>query len=199
MNVAHAPAVPANFDPKHEYEENPFMTGFVVPVRRKRVSVGEADEVLVSTTTGEITDVPTIARSIEVDTERFVKIYIAQIGVFFSLPARAMKLAEVLLHEMSRLPGSDMVYLNRDAAGKYFKQTGAETTMSKVTYHRALSDLLSAGLIAYSDRPGLFFLNPHVFFNGDRVRFVSEYRRKRASKMERLEEAGQQRLDLSDT
>ena len=139
---------------------------------------------------------PTISRSFEVYTERFVKLYVAQVGVFFSLPQRALRLSEVLLHEMSRMPGSDMVYLNKSAAEKYFKDKGTKSGMSKVTYHRALMDLLTAGLIAYSDRPGLFFLNPNVFFNGDRVRFVTEYRKKKVRERQRLEEAGQQSLPL---
>ena len=190
------PAKPPGFDPKKEYEENPFLKGFRVPIRRKRATIGEPDEVIVSTTTGEITESPVISRSYDVDAERFVKLYIAQIGVFFSLPQRALRLAEVLLHEMSRLPGTDMVYLNRDAAEKYFASKGQGPGLSKVTYHRALLDLLNAGLLAYSDRPGLFFLNPHVFFNGDRVKFVTEYRRKKKREFEALEKAGQQRLDF---
>lgn len=188
--------IPAKVDPKREYSTNPFLDGFRVPVRRKKVEVGEPDEVIVSTTTGEITAIPTITRSFEVDTERFVKLYIAQVGVFFSLPQRALRLSEVLLHEMSRMPNSDMVYLNKAAAENYFKNRDGRAGMSKVTYHRALMDLLEAGLIAYSDRPGLFFLNPNVFFNGDRVKFVTEYKRKKIKDRERLEEAGQQTLSL---
>lgn len=192
------PAVPASFDPKHQYEENPFMQGFTVPVRRKNVAMGESDEVLVNTTTGEVSDVPQITRSVEVDTEKFVKVYTAQLGVFFSLPSRAMQLAEVLLFEMSRFVGSDVVFLNQHAAEKYFKSLDRKP-MSKQTYHRALNDLLVTGLIAYSDRPGLFFLNPHVFFNGNRVKFVTEYRKAARGKLssEALEKMGQARLPFA--
>jgi hypothetical protein len=194
--VVPVPAVPKNFDPKHPYETNPFMHGFAVPVRRKNVSAGEADEVIVNTTTGEIDSSPMISRRVLVDSERFVKVYTAQLGVFFSLPSRAMQLAEVLLREMSRFAGTDMVYLNQAAAERHFKSLNRKA-MSKQTYHRALSDLLGAGLIAYSDRPGLFFLNPHVFFNGDRIKFVTEYKRNSSgSRMRELEEAGQTSLPL---
>lgn len=195
--TADVPAVPRDFDPKHEYEENPFLNGFSVPVRRKRVQVGETDDVIVNTKTGEVTDIPTVTRYVEVDTDVFVKLFVGQIGVFFSLPNRAMKLAEVLMYEMGRFAGTDMVYLNQAAAERYFRKTG-KSGMSKVTYHRALSDMLNAGLIAYSDRPGLFFLNPHVFFNGDRARFVTEYRKKKVREREQLEAAGQQRLDFDN-
>lgn len=189
------PAVPADFDPKRSYEANPFLEGFAVPVRRKNMVMGESDQVLVSTTTGEVSEVPQITRSVEVDTDKFVKVYTAQLGIFFSLPARAMQLAEVLLYEMSRLVGTDVVFLNQHAAEKYFARLDRKP-MSKQTYHRALNDLLVAGLIAYSDRPGLFFLNPHVFFNGNRVKFVTEYRRRKLSSAA-LEKAGQARLPFN--
>jgi hypothetical protein len=41
---------------------------------------------------------------------------------------------------------------------------------------------------------GSFWINPTLFFKGDRVAFITEYRRKKETEQDRLEQEGQQRL-----
>lgn len=48
--------------------------------------------------------------------------------------------------------------------------------MSEKTFNRGLRELLDKGFIA-PKTPGLFWVNPALFFKGDRVRFVREYKR----------------------
>ena len=60
----------------------------------------------------------------------------------------------------------------------YFTET-AQETMSKASFHRAVKEMLDKSFIAETVLPGLFFINPNLFFNGDRVRFVNEIKRKR--------------------
>ena len=43
------------------------------------------------------------------------------------------------------------------------------------TFYRGLKELLKHSFIAYSDIPNKFWINPHLFFNGDRVKFITEY------------------------
>lgn len=82
--------------------------------------------------------------------------------------------------ELSRLPpASDQVFLNAASVESYFTKKGRKPP-SRATFTRALDELVRKGFVAYSDRPGLFYINPAIFFNGDRARFVTEFRRKRA-------------------
>ena len=64
---------------------------------------------------------------------------------------------------------------------------------SSATYYRVIEELIAKGFIAPSENTHLFF-NPAIFFNGDRVRFVTEIRRKKVSAQERLERQGQAAL-----
>jgi hypothetical protein len=41
---------------------------------------------------------------------------------------------------------------------------------------------------------GSFWINPTLFFKGDRVAFITEYRRNKETEQDRLEQEGQQRL-----
>ena len=40
--------------------------------------------------------------------------------------------------------------------------------------YRAIIELTEAGLIADADTPWKYFINPAVFWNGDRARFITE-------------------------
>jgi hypothetical protein len=94
-----------------------------------------------------------------------------------------------------RLGDGDQVYLTEKQLGETLKNHGLKAP-SSASYYRALEELITKGFVAPSTNPPLFFINPAIFFNGDRVRFVTEIRRKRTTKMEALEEAGQQALSL---
>ena len=60
-----------------------------------------------------------------------------------------------------------------------------------------MTELTEKGFVAPSVDTNLWFVNPAIFFNGDRVRFVTELQRKRKSRMQELEAAGQTKLDLT--
>ena len=38
--------------------------------------------------------------------------------------------------------------------------------------------MLDKGFIAESEHPNFYWINPHLFFNGDRMVFINEYRKK---------------------
>jgi hypothetical protein len=102
-----------------------------------------------------------------------------------------------LIDELSqaRYMNGDQIYLNYNSVRGYFERHGAKP-LAKTTYMTALAELVEKGFVAPSTNPNLFFINPAIFFNGDRIRFVTEIRRKKVSSQERLEAAGQQRLGL---
>jgi hypothetical protein len=66
-----------------------------------------------------------------------------------------------------------------------------------------MRELVEKEFLAASPSIGLYWLNPSFVWNGDRLAFVKEYRRKGAAssdmiQREKLEAAGQMRIDLTD-
>lgn len=182
-----------------KYEESPFMAEgrFQVPIRNKSEKLDTAGPLaLMDTQTGEVQDVAEVRRVRNVDSERFVKLFVGQLHVFFDLKPGTVKLVTALIDELSqtRYMNGDQIYLNYNSVKKYFSKNGAKAP-ARTTYLTALAELVEKGFVAPSVDANLFFINPAIFFNGDRVRFVTEIRRKR-SKQEKLEDLGQQRLDI---
>lgn len=183
---------------KKKYEESPFTSNgrFQVPTRGKGEKMDTAGPLALTTKDGEVQDVAEIRRVKQVDSERFVKLFVGQLHAFFDLKPGSVKLMTALIDELSqaRYMNGDQIYLNYNSVKGYFEKHGAKG-MAKTTYMTALAELAEKGFVAPSINPNLFFINPAIFFNGDRVRFVTEIRRKR-TKQEQLEAAGQQRLGL---
>ncbi|WP_434533783.1 hypothetical protein, partial [Chitiniphilus shinanonensis] len=75
--------------------------------------------------------------------------------------------------------------------------SGQNIGMTDRTFQTGLRELLAKGFLA-ARSPNLFWVNPSLFFKGDRVAFVKEYRRRKPSQDEaergELESKGQQRL-----
>ena len=63
----------------------------------------------------------------------------------------------------------------------FFDHTSEQTKefgMSKQTFYRGVEELIEKGFIARHRSAGWYFTNPAMFFNGNRARFVKEYRTK---------------------
>ena len=54
----------------------------------------------------------------------------------------------------------------------------AETRISEATYTRGMRELVDKGFLAATPHIGLFWLNPDYLWNGDRLAFVKEYRKR---------------------
>lgn len=67
--------------------------------------------------------------------------------------------------------------------------------MSEATFNRGLRELVDKGFL-YPRLPGVYWTNPNLFFKGDRVAFIHEYRRHKPSAKDSLEARGQQRLEI---
>ena len=143
---------------------------------------------IIDTTTGEVEDVAEIVSVHRVDNEQFVKIFTSNLKQFFNLKPTTYRMVQVLLHQLGRARDRDTVYLNVSVAEQYFISTD-QNPISKASYYNAMRELIKKGFIAESTNPNLYWINPALFFNGDRVRFVKEYRNT---------DWRQQQLDLAD-
>jgi hypothetical protein len=162
------------------YTENPFVETSTVTTRRKRTVVVKGNKAIVDGETGQVEDMAEIVMVREVDDEQFVKLFTQNLRIFFDLTPGTLKLLQVVLHQVQKTPNHDQIMLNLAVVEDYFTRAHLEP-MSKASFHRAVHELLDKKFIAESVLTGLYFINHHLFFNGDRVRFVQEFRRKRAN------------------
>jgi Firmicute plasmid replication protein (RepL). len=73
--------------------------------------------------------------------------------------------------------------------------SGRDIGMSEKTFQRGLKELLAKGFIA-AKTASSFWVNPALFFKGDRVMFIKEYRRRTTSaEASTLEQQGQLSID----
>lgn len=184
-----------------KYKESPFTQDgrFQIPTRKKSQQLDTAGPLVVhDSTTGEVHSVAEIRHTHNVDAERFVKLYVSQLHGFFDLKPGTIKLMTALIDEISKTKniGEDKIYLNYNSVKEYFETQNAKSP-AKSTYMTSLAELVEKGFIAPSINPNLYFTNPAIFFNGDRVRFVTEIRKKK-SKQQALEDAGQMKLLEND-
>lgn len=158
------------------YKENPFITATTAIATAKKRVVVKGGKAIVDQVTGEYEDVAEIVMVRQVDSEQFVKLFTQNLRVFFDLTSGTMRLLEVLLAQVQRAPNQDRVMLNMAVMHDYFTVINI-FPMSKASFHRAVRELIEKRFIAETILTGLYFINPNLFFNGDRVRFMTEIRR----------------------
>jgi hypothetical protein len=166
-------------DLRHAYSPtvNPLIEPQQITTKRRYVRSGRADE-LMNTATGEITAVATIYQVEERDDAEFVKVFAAGVSASYELTKTAQRVFQVVLDQYQRTPMNRGYadYVNLFWFGDGIE--GRDVGMSERTFMRGLKELIEKKFIASKDGTG-FWTNPALFFKGDRVMFVKEYRRRR--------------------
>lgn len=160
---------------KKRHVANPLLLPRSMVFDERTVKVGSSRD-LIDAETGEIHAVNAIYQRKLVDSERFAKVYLDGVSRTFGLTKTAQRVFQLILVLCKK--DTDRLYLNFMMASKL------DEKLQERTYHRGLLELLKAGFVAYSDLPNMLWINPHLFFNGDRVRFITEYTK--APDVERL-------------
>lgn len=170
-------------------DTNPLVVPQEITVKRRRVRTGSNRD-LVDPLTGEIQGVTAIYTVEEKDDAEFVKVFSDGIKASFGLSKTAHRVFQVVLDQYQGTPMvrgyADSVYLAWFDGGL----SGQAIGMTDRTFQTGLKELLAKGFLA-ARSPNLFWVNPALFFKGDRVAFVKEYHRKPAIKavaVEMLEE-----------
>lgn len=177
-----------------KYANNPFLRDVVATLGDKRVAVSmKANLAEYDNDTGQYARIPgQITKMISADRESFVKLYTAQIDAFFELQKPARAVVKYLISVHQKEANRHLVFLHPSQA------EADGYPISRATWFRGISELIDRKIIAPSTLVNGYFLNPSIFFNGDRTRFVVEVRkiRKHEDTMADLEARGQRRLDV---
>jgi hypothetical protein len=167
-----------------EFSENPFVEKAIQDIKivRKTQTIrpkgrGEIQSIVYN---DEVTGHSAFMRFIEVDEDKFAKLYLSQLCAFWELSKPALRVFSYILTVMQ--PKKDnFIFIMEDC----LTYTGY-SQRNHVT--SGLSNLVEAGIIARSKQHFKFFINPLVIFNGDRVTFAKTY----IKKQKRIESDPQQ-------
>lgn len=161
------------------YDSNPFLDKQITTIKTKKswVKIGSGDHCLVDNQTGECTATNVVAVK-EVDDSMFIKLFTQNIGLMVGLKAQGVKALSFLLWAVQKYAmRKDLVELDNFTRQDFVMDN--EITFSERTMYQGLSQLEQAKIIAKAQKVGFYYINPNFIFNGDRIRFVSEIRRKK--------------------
>jgi hypothetical protein len=165
---------------------NPLVQATTVPVKRRYVSTGLKTDLI--DPDGVVQGASVIRTLEEKDDAEFVKVFAAGIAASYDLSKTAQKVFQAVLAVYQDAPMTggyaDTVHL------VWFNEglSGHSIDMSEKTFQRGLKELLSLGFLS-PKMPNVYWINPALFFKGNRVLFVREYRRKAiADEMNQLQQ-----------
>lgn len=162
------------------YKANPFVAaskGFCVNVRKNLTLV--AGELEIKDKSGEEVNAGVIGKIEEVDTEEFVKLYTKNIGMLFDLSARGQKALIAVFCAVQASRDQAHIYLPYHYAVEYYEKLGIQKVPSRTTFSMGITDLIKMSFLAgHYGGDGWYWINPNLIFNGDRIRFVTEYKLK---------------------
>jgi hypothetical protein len=163
--------------------DNPFMGATVVHTKHKTVRTRAAARDLLDPTTGEVVGAAIIHTIEERDEEHFVKVFADGVKAAFDLSKTGARVFQAVLmeYQKAKMTGgySDTINLIWFDDGL----NGQSIDMSDRTFHNGLKELLGKGFLK-PKLPNQFWINPALFFKGDRVAFMREYRIKSRNTLE---------------
>ena len=172
---------------------SPLIRPQQITTKRRYIRSGRSED-LVNTSTGEIVGMAAIHQVEERDDMEFVKVFAAGVAATYELTKTAQRVFQVVLDQYQRTPMSKGF---ADYVNLFWFDNGIDgrkIEMSKYTFKRGLRELIDKSFLAPKDSAS-FWTNPALFFKGDRVMFIKEYRRK-SKNISELKAAGQQRLEI---
>lgn len=176
-----------------KYKENPFLEEFEIKLKTKLIKSGLGDS-LVDEKTGELVAYSAIHKIETHDEEQFIKVFRKHNYMIFELSKRAIKVMEYIFSEAQKSPNQDVIYLSTEGALEYFKKVSK--SCGKSTYMLALKEIVERGVLAKKNEVNRYFINPEVFFNGDRAFFLTELRKTRREKLKTISNKGANTLDI---
>jgi hypothetical protein len=160
-----------------EHKINPFVENAMIRIASNKVTKRQfingnkgVENLIVNYATGEIEGSSTFMKVIQVDEEKFAKLYIAELGAIWDLNKSAIRVLSYILTQLK--PNSDSVFIDREECKEYCKYSSPNAV------YDGLTGLIEAGIIARSTKNYLYFINPLVLFNGSRVSFARTYIKK---------------------
>ena len=168
-----------------EYEkndENPFLKDAIEKienniVKKYKNTAGYGEKAVlqaVNPDTGELLGHTTFIRQVKVDEEQFTKVYLSQFSSFWNLKSQAIRVFGYIMTKL--IPKQDLfIFLEKEC----MQYTGYK---SQSSVRIGLGSLVENKIIARGPADTLYYINPMVAFNGDRVTFAKTYVKQKSPK-----------------
>lgn len=152
-----------------KHKESPFIDELleIDVTHRKRLLASKDPSLVVNPTTGEIEGTQMFAILEKVDREKFTKVYERGITQMFNLSKSGIKVFGYFTQIAK--PNKDDVIFEMDNC-KDFTEYKTDKPILK-----GLAELIENGFIARSKYHYRYYINPTMFFNGNRVAFIKMY------------------------
>lgn len=158
--------------------ENPFLKEAIQQVEKNVVkkikTMGGTDKKAILQAVnneGEILGHTQFVKQIEVDEDQFAKIYLSNFSAFFDLQQSSIKVFGYILTQLK--PNKDEFIFDREECMQYTEYK------SDTSVFKGLTELLKNNIIARGKTDYRYFINPMIFFNGNRITFAKTYIKKR--------------------
>jgi len=168
-----------------KHHTNPFMNESLEVVQKNIVkklksssSTSEQAILHAIDENGEVIGHTTFVRQIEVDEQQFAKLYLNKFESFFNLTQASIRVFGYIMSTLK--PNQDMVLFDMDKCKEYTKYK-----TSKPIY-KGLAELLNSNIIARTKFEYMFYINPMIFFNGNRISFAESYIKKQSNDQEKI-------------
>lgn len=153
-----------------KYEVNPFIDKCTIKTRSKRLTVARGG-MIVDHNTGEIEGMTEIAQVVSVDEGQFIKLFTKDLAIWFDLSKSGLRVFGALLATIQ-----EEAIMRDSVFFDYNHPKVSEFKITKNTFYRGIEELIEKMFIARGRTSGWYFTNPAMFFNGNRARFIKEYR-----------------------
>jgi hypothetical protein len=98
------------------------------------------------------------------DSEQFAKVFVSRISAMWDMSKTASRVFSYILSILPK--DKDTIYMDVSSAKEF------TTYKNDASIWNGMKWLMENDFIAKSDRTNIYFINPTIFFNGDRVAFV---------------------------
>jgi len=150
-------------------KKNPFLLDTISHVVKghKTIVMGKGkDTDLIIGKGGEVKGHSVFMKKTTVDKAEFRKLFVSKIPQFFGLNKAGIRVFGYVV-SISKI-NIDQVYIDFDECMEF---TGYK---AKKTVLTGISELLENAFIARGKNPYHYFINPTIFFNGDRLSFLEQ-------------------------
>ena len=158
-------------------KENPFLKEAIEQIqsnivkRYKNTSRTSKNAILQAVNSdGELVGHTSFVQQIELDDQQFTKIYLSGFSAFHNLKNQGIRVFGYIMTKLT--PKQDMFIFLKDEC---LEHTGYK---SEKSIFIGLGSLVENNIIARGPADNLYFINPMVIFNGDRVSFTKTYVKK---------------------
>lgn len=173
-------------------KRNPFIGETIthVEVGNKMIMATHKDHDLLIDSNGDVRGHTVLAVKKKVDKAQFMKVYYEAFRNLYDLSKSALRTFGFIAEIVKDTPNKDTFMID-------FELCRVTTGYSRKTINSALAELIGNKFIARGPNPYIYYLNPTVFFNGDRLTLLETYELEESPNLIQIEESPSKSQDSS--